>query len=143
MNYLGIAVLILVAFTLGYRVIGWLFDRLKKPEAPEDATVEGAEEARSRWGAAFGTRKGGEPHEGADGARTGVYEGPETRYARVLGLPRNFTAPEIKERYRILITSYHPDTVAQLAPELQTMASQKTREIYEAYEYFRVKYNVK
>ncbi len=143
MNYLGIAVLILVAFTLGYRVIGWLFDRLKKPEAPADAAVEGAEDARSRWGAALGTRMAGEPHEGANGARTEVYEDPETRYARVLGLPRNFTAPEIKERYRILIASYHPNKVSQLAPELQQMASQKTREINEAYEYFRVKYNVK
>lgn len=143
MTYLGIGALILVAFTLGYRIIGWLFDRLKQPQAPEGATAETAEEPRSRWGAPFSTREAGGSHGAADGGPASVYEDPETRYARVLGLPRNFTAPEIKERYRMLLASYHSDKFARLAPELQQMASQKTREIVEAYEYFRVKYNVK
>jgi hypothetical protein len=143
MNSLGIVVLILIAFTIGYKIIGWLFDRVKKPQPAAGSTKVNAEEAGSRWDPSFDAGSTGEPRGTADGGRTRTYEDPETRYARVLGLPRNFTAPEIKDRYRTLIASYHPDKVNHLGPELQQMASQKTREIIEAYEYFRVKYNLK
>lgn len=143
MNLLGIGVLILIAFTIGYKVIGWLFDRVKKPQPTAESAAGDASESGSRWGPGFGHGNPGATQGSADADRTRIYEDPETRYARVLGLPRNFTVPEIKERYRTLIASYHPDKVNHLGPELQQMASQKTREIIEAYEYFRVKYNVK
>ena len=143
MNSLGIVVVILLAFTIGYKIIGWLFDRLKKPQPAEGSTAGNAGEAGSRWGPSSDTRGTGESLGSGNGGRASTYEDPETRYARVLGLARNFTVPEIKERYRTLIASYHPEKVNHLGPELQQMASQKTREIIEAYEYFRVKYNVK
>lgn len=140
MKLLGIGVLIVVAFTIGYKVIGWLFDRLK---TPQPGTEAGAADADSRWDASFDAGNTGQSRGSADESRARMYEDPETRYARVLGLGRNFTVPEIKERYRKLIASYHPDKVNHLGPDLREMASQKTREILEAYEYFRVKYNVK
>jgi hypothetical protein len=143
MNSLGIVVVILIAFTVGYKVIGWLFDRVKKPQSAAGSTAVAAAEAPSRWDPSLDAAESGGSRASADDGRARIYEDPETRYARVLGLPRNFTAPEIKERYQTLMASYHPDKVGHLGPELRKMASQKTREIIEAYEYFRVKYNVK
>ena len=126
MNIVGTAVISLVAFAIGYKLISWVIDRIRGIPSttainlPSDSTIDAASDSISHR----------------------PYEDPETRYARVLGLPRNFTTSEIKERYHTLIASYHPDKVAHLSPELQRMADQKTREIVEAYEYFRVKYRL-
>ena len=127
MNMLGMALISLVAFAIGYKLISWVIDRLRGGSSttaissPMDNATDPPFDSTSH-----------RPH-----------EDPETRYARALGLTRTFTGPEIKERYRTLIASYHPDKMAHLSPELQHMAEQKTREISEAYEYFCVKYQLK
>jgi DnaJ-class molecular chaperone len=41
------------------------------------------------------------------------------------------------------MAQYHPDKVQHLGLDLQEAARRKTREIGEAYEYFRVKYNLR
>lgn len=136
-------VVILIAFTIGYKVIGWFFDRLRGSQPPVasnahtslDPGPHDAGYART----ADAIRVGGERGQ----SRTQAYEDPETRYAKVLGLSRNFTGPEIKERFRTLMASYHPDKFGDLGPEPREMADRKTRELIEAYEYFRVKYNLK
>ena len=126
MNMLGMAFISLVAFAIGYTLISWVIDRLKGGSSTTE--IESP------------TNGATDPSLGATLHRP--HEDPETRYARALGLPRNFTGPEIRERYRTLIASYHPDKLAHLSPELQHMAEQKTREISEAYEYFCVKYHL-
>jgi len=40
-----------------------------------------------------------------------------------------------------LVAKYHPDKVNHLAREFQDLAENKTKEINEAYQYFRNKYN--
>jgi DnaJ-class molecular chaperone len=62
---------------------------------------------------------------------------------QVLNLPRVHTGSEITTNYRQLIAQHHPDKVRQLSPDLQEIARRKSREIVEAYEYFRVKYNLR
>jgi len=143
MNTLTTVVVILIAFTIGYKVIDWLFDRLRGSQPGVDSSAQNSLDSGSRDAGyplpGDATRPGGE----AGQPRSGGYEDPETRYAKVLGLPRNFTGPEIKERFQTLMASYHPDRVRNLGPELQEMAERKNRELAEAYEYFRAKYNLR
>ena len=47
---------------------------------------------------------------------------------------------DIEKRYRKIIKKYHPDKVAMMGDELQDLAEEKTKEIIEAYEYFKEKY---
>lgn len=143
MKALTAIVVILVAFTIGYKVISWLMDRLKGPQTTADSNAQGGADAGPRNDGGFRATDAEEPRGSAEDARSRDYEDPETRYAKVLDLPRNFTAPEIKERFRQLIAQYHPDKVSHLGPDLRDMANRKTREILEAYDYFRVKYNLK
>jgi DnaJ like chaperone protein len=49
---------------------------------------------------------------------------------------------EIKQRYRSLSKQYHPDGVSHLGPEFRAMAEKKMKEINEAYDYFRKKYEL-
>lgn len=139
-------IVIIVAFAIGYKVIGWLMDRLRLSrtslEAPEPTQDGGAApglgDPRSvSWPTGPATPTAREE------ARGHTYEDPETRYARILGLPRAYTSSEITIRHRTLIAQYHPDKVRHLGPDLQEVARRKTGEIAEAYEYFRVKYNLR
>lgn len=54
-------------------------------------------------------------------------------YLAVLGLTSSATNDEVKRAYRKLMAQYHPDKVATLAPELQKIASEKSKAINEAY----------
>ncbi len=51
----------------------------------------------------------------------------------VLGIHRGAQFDEVKKAYRALITQYHPDKVAHLAPEFKKLAEERTREINVAY----------
>jgi DnaJ-domain-containing protein 1 len=143
MNALTTIAVILIAFAIGYKVVSWLIDRLKGSQQTAEDTAQDTHEPDPRPDGSYRTTDSNGPRASAEDTRSQTYEDPEIRYAKVLGLPHNFTAPEIKGRFRTLIASYHPDKVSHLGPELQEMADRKTREILEAYEYFRVKYNLK
>jgi preprotein translocase subunit Sec63 len=52
----------------------------------------------------------------------------------ILGIDRSVTASELAARYKQLIKANHPDKVAQLDPEIQAFASERSRRIIEAYE---------
>jgi curved DNA-binding protein CbpA len=51
----------------------------------------------------------------------------------VLGVPKGATRDQIKTAYRTLILQYHSDKVAQLGPELQQLATEKSQQINDAY----------
>ncbi len=55
-------------------------------------------------------------------------------WALVLGITQNASIQEIREAYRGLISQYHPDKVAQLGPELQKLAAEKSALINVAYQ---------
>lgn len=67
----------------------------------------------------------------------------EQRYARVLGLRAKVTAADVKRAYRELLAKYHPDKVNHLGDEFKSIAEVRTREILEAYDYFRKKYDIR
>jgi DnaJ like chaperone protein len=69
-------------------------------------------------------------------------QSPEKRYMNIFGLQENVSEDEIKKRYRELMSQYHPDKVQHLGREFQQIAEEKTREIQEAYEYFRQDYRI-
>jgi DnaJ-domain-containing protein 1 len=52
----------------------------------------------------------------------------------VLGVPRDASPSTITKAYRQQLKNYHPDRVADLGPELQRVAHEKTIEIQRAYD---------
>lgn len=66
---------------------------------------------------------------------------PEEHYYNVLGIKHSASVEEIKKAYKILMTQYHPDKVANLGIELQNLAKKKTQEINEAYNFIRKQRN--
>ncbi len=69
-------------------------------------------------------------------------EDEKTRhYARILGLSGRIAARDIKRQYRQLMAQYHPDKVGHLGEKLQNVAEKESKQIVEAYEYFRQRFN--
>jgi DnaJ-domain-containing protein 1 len=52
----------------------------------------------------------------------------------ILGIDRSVTASELAARYKQLIKANHPDKVAQLDPEIQAFAEERSKRIIKAYE---------
>ena len=55
-------------------------------------------------------------------------------FYQTLGLSKGATKDAIRKAYRQLVKQYHPDRVAGMPAEFQTVAHDRTREIREAYE---------
>jgi hypothetical protein len=53
---------------------------------------------------------------------------------QVLGIAPGTSKDEARRAFRALVTQYHPDKVAHLAPEFQELAERKTRELLQAWE---------
>ncbi len=65
----------------------------------------------------------------------------EEQYLAVLGLEPGADYTAIKKAYRKLSMQYHPDKVSHLGEEFQRVAEEKMKEINQAYDYFKKKYN--
>ena len=52
---------------------------------------------------------------------------------KVLGIAPGTPKDEARRAFRALVTQYHPDKVAHMAPEFQELAERKTRELLEAW----------
>jgi hypothetical protein len=65
-----------------------------------------------------------------------------TYYGAVLGLTGLVTKSQIKKKYLELITKHHPDKVSGLGKEIVELAERKTKELNEAFEWFKKKYNI-
>jgi hypothetical protein len=64
----------------------------------------------------------------------------ELQFAKTLGVEKPFEEEKVKSAYRKLIAQYHPDRVSAMGPEIREIAELKAKEINEAYEYFRKKF---
>ena len=58
---------------------------------------------------------------------------------KILGVPKNASAEEIKTAYRQLANKYHPDKVSHLGDEFRKMAERRFKEIQSAYHELRPK----
>jgi DnaJ-domain-containing protein 1 len=65
----------------------------------------------------------------------------EEEYRQILGITTSDTPETIRKKYKELLAKYHPDKVQHLGIEFQEIAEKKTRDIMEAYEFFRKKHN--
>ena len=65
----------------------------------------------------------------------------EEQFYAVLGLEPGADFATIKKAYRKLSMQYHPDKVSYLGEEFQRIAEEKMKEINQAYDYFKKKYN--
>ena len=65
----------------------------------------------------------------------------DEKYGKILGLDGAFNKAEIQKAYKQKMKEYHPDKISNMAEELQNLALKRTKEINEAYEFFRKKYN--
>ncbi len=72
--------------------------------------------------------------------RTATEKETERHYGRILGLKGQVTPDDIKAAYKGIIRQYHPDMTQNLGKEIRDLAERKSKEINEAYEYFRKKY---
>jgi DnaJ-domain-containing protein 1 len=52
----------------------------------------------------------------------------------VLGVPETADLAQIEYAYRVKISQYHPDKVAQLGEDIRRLAEEKSKEINAAYE---------
>ncbi len=64
----------------------------------------------------------------------------EEEYRQILGINVGDSPETIRKKYKELIAKYHPDKVQHLGVEFQEIAEKKTKEIMEAYDFFRKKY---
>tara|TARA_B100001250_G_scaffold161788_1_gene138968 strand:- start:718 stop:1083 length:366 start_codon:yes stop_codon:yes gene_type:complete len=64
----------------------------------------------------------------------------EVYYGKLLGLKGSVSIEDIHKAYRNKIKEYHPDKIATMADELKELALKRTKEINEAYKYFKEKY---
>jgi DnaJ-domain-containing protein 1 len=75
---------------------------------------------------------------GARGSRPGETPRPEAFDPHaVLGISRSASADEVQVAYRARMQEYHPDKVAHLGVELQTLAHEKSQQIQHAYRQLR------
>lgn len=72
-------------------------------------------------------------------AATGIRA--EEQFLAVLGLEPGADFTTIKKAYRKLSMQYHPDKVSHLGAEFQRVAEEKMKEINQAYDFFKNKYN--
>ena len=72
----------------------------------------------------------------------GEIDPEEENFAKILGLVGDYVPEDAKSSYRSLIAQYHPDKVSLMGDEIREVAERKAKEINEAYEFFRRKYEL-
>lgn len=128
---------IIVAFCSGYFIVSTIIKNLKSKKSSPDVKnksenryVDDSENVKEKY-------------------KNNEYEAKENivkddnYFCKVLGLEVIKDIFEIKEKYRILVSQYHPDKVAHLGPKLQKAALEEVKKINEAFEYFKKKYKFK
>lgn len=116
-----------VAFIAGYSIVSFI---VKKINSQKKTT-------------ATGERKTDQSQQQEAKSDSWESQSEEERYARVLGLSTMFTATDVKRVYRELLAKYRPDKVNHLGAEFKSIAEVRTREIVEAYDYFRKKHDIR
>jgi len=64
----------------------------------------------------------------------------EEKYRKILGIEQEINKKVIQKAYKQKMKEYHPDKISNMAEELQELALKRTKEINEAHEYFKKKY---
>lgn len=116
-----------VAFIAGYSIVSFI---IKKIKSRQQTATPGEEQA-------------GQSQQKEAKSEAWKSQNEEEKYARVLGLGTMVTVTGVKRAYRELLAKYHPDKVNHLGAEFKSIAEAKTKEVLEAYDYFRKKYDIR
>lgn len=118
---------VIIAFIVGYSMVGFVIKKMKTKEQTGSTSD----------GQSYKTQQ--------EKSKSATWESvnEEEKYRNVLGLKSVFTVQDVKQAYHKLLSKYHPDKVNHLGDEFKRIAQVRTREINEAYEYFKKKYNIK
>jgi DnaJ like chaperone protein len=124
----SLMIVVLLCFTLGYWIVSAVIRRAGGIRCP-----------KSFHNARSGT-------DGSDTGPRGDRDDPkmaqnsrpfECRYRDLLGVSAAASGQEIKAAYRVQLSMYHPDKVAHLGGEFYDLATCRTKEIIQAYEYLK------
>ncbi|MBW1794182.1 MAG: DnaJ domain-containing protein [Deltaproteobacteria bacterium] len=159
-NWFLIAV-VAVAFIAGYSIVSFMIKKMKsqhhtatpgegqagqsQQEGPKSkvTTEESARSDASHGGDRQDQQQRREEEQARERSETWESQSEEQRYGRILGLGGQITAADVKQSYRELLAKYHPDKVNHLGDEFKRIAEVRTREILDAYDYFRKKYDIR
>ncbi|MBW1999566.1 MAG: DnaJ domain-containing protein, partial [Deltaproteobacteria bacterium] len=108
----------------------WQYSKYKKRRSYYQSMYNQYQRARGQ-GAHQGKEWRGEEFKG----ERDIGRSPRVRDPyEVLGIERSASKEEIKSAYRNLVNKYHPDKVAHLGKEFQSLAEEKFKEIQRAYQ---------
>ena len=113
---------VVACFVIGYRIVSGLF----KNKAFTDSQRRNSNNSHS-------ARRKAEPKA----------KESERYYRDVLGVSETDGEQEIRAAYRSQLAKYHPDKVTHLGDEFHELASSRTREIIQAFDYLKNKYGFK
>lgn len=158
MSQIGLWVVVLVAFGLGYALVSLAIRKVFGGRAEPDWLSKGR---RPRLSLENGGR-GDTGLKGRDETSTeshpvvvgqdpahGTKDGLEIRprgdgdYAAILGLGTPFTVGELQRQYRAKLAECEPEKFGHLGESFRQAAEQRSKEVTEAFEHFRVKLNLR
>lgn len=121
--------LILVAFGVGYWLVSLFFNRFNLPKFGE-----GNEGVKNNENDSEKSQRFEENQAGQSELR---HSNHVIYYSELLELKGDLSVENIKKKYREQQAKYHPDKVSHLGAEFQQIAERKTREINNAYDFFK------
>lgn len=151
-------VVVVVAFIAGYSVVSFLVKKMKSQTQKTGPNQNHTRvEGKGQPGSVHEEQESGtddrhssenqyqqwQKEQARQSADTWESGAEERQHATVLGLRGKVTPSDVKRAYRELLAKYHPDKVDHLGSEFQRIAEQRTRDIIAAYEFFRIKYDIK
>jgi len=107
-------------------------DPARRPGPRREAAPKATRQAPGGAPPPRDARDSGEPHEAPPPAAPPPPAAAKDPW-KLLGIAPGTPKDEAKRAFRALVTQYHPDKVAHMAPEFQELAERKTREILEAW----------
>lgn len=125
-------IIILIWFIAGFYIVRYLINTFSRQKSQKDDSFHNSSRNHG-----YGQKQNWNQH-----SPTETSVDMDTKYRNILGVAKNDGIGDIKNKYRELISKYHPDKVQHLGREFQEMAELKTKEILEAYQYFTNKYGI-
>jgi hypothetical protein len=110
-------------------------DELKRAQqAPRDEKSTGPDTRQKR-------ENTGQQHTWRTGGKRKPGEADTAVYMRALGLPPDASNDDIRKAYKKLMWKYHPDRVAGKDPKIQEEAAERAKQINEAYQILRRRFD--
>jgi len=119
---------IIVGLLMGYWIVSALMDWKQKSSGSSSGTAH--EQKRSDQ----------EQNTSREGNYSSTSNADDKDYIRaswfrILGVSENASKDQVATAYKVMISQYHPDKVAQMGTEIRELAEFKSKQINAAYDY--------